>query len=175
MAHNEICMCRYATPAGGLILGSYGRRLCLCDWEVARHRKRIDYRLSTYLKATIRERRTAVIDQAIAALEEYFAGERRRFDDIALQFAGTVFQQRVWYGLMQTPYGKTLSYGELAAIIGAPTAIRAVANATGANALSIFVPCHRIIGCNGKLTGYAGGLDAKRTLLAVEGVNIDGR
>ena len=81
---------------------------------------------------------------------------------------GTAFQQRVWEGLLSIPYGKTVSYGEMARRIGMPTSVRAVANANGANAISIFIPCHRVIGSDGSLTGYGGGLPAKRFLLDLE-------
>ena len=88
--------------------------------------------------------------------------------DLPLLFAGTDFQKRVWDLLLTIPYGKTLSYGELARQLGLPNATRAVANANGANAISIFAPCHRIIGSDGTLTGYGGGLAAKRFLLELE-------
>jgi len=85
-----------------------------------------------------------------------------------LIFAGTDFQKRVWNKLLEIPYGHTMSYGEMARQLDFPQAVRAVANANGANAISIFVPCHRIIGSNRKLVGYAGGLDAKKKLLNLE-------
>ncbi|WP_302027335.1 methylated-DNA--[protein]-cysteine S-methyltransferase, partial [uncultured Duncaniella sp.] len=90
--------------------------------------------------------------------------------DIPLLFVGTEFQKRVWNELLTIPYATPLSYGELARRIGMPSAVRAVANANGANAISIFVPCHRIIGTDRSLTGYGGGLPAKRHLLDVEGI-----
>lgn len=97
-------------------------------------------------------------------LDEYFAGKRREFD-VPLKPAGTPFQQRVWSELVKIPYGNTLTYIELARRIGQPTASRAVGNANGRNPVSIIVPCHRVVGGNGKLTGYAGGLDKKEWLL----------
>jgi methylated-DNA-[protein]-cysteine S-methyltransferase len=100
-------------------------------------------------------------------LAEYFARERREFDlDVAA--AGTPFQQRVWDALRAIPYGETITYGELAARIGRPGAARAVGLANGSNPLSIVVPCHRVVGAGGGLTGYGGGLDVKRRLLAHE-------
>lgn len=105
---------------------------------------------------------------AIAQLGEYFAGERRRFD-LPLAPRGTEFQRRVWRSLTEIPYGKTISYGELARRIGKPSASRAVGLANGANPLPIVVPCHRVIGADGSLTGFGGGLPIKRKLLAVEG------
>jgi methylated-DNA-[protein]-cysteine S-methyltransferase len=104
---------------------------------------------------------------ARAQLTEYFAGERTAFD-LELRPAGGRFQRRVWDALLEIPYGETTSYGELARGLGAPTAARAVGAANGANPLAIVVPCHRVIGASGALTGYAGGLDCKRALLDLE-------
>ena len=108
-----------------------------------------------------------VLQRAVRELDEYFRGERREFD-IPLLLAGSDFQKRVWQQLPSIPYGQTVSYGELAAAIGAPKSVRAVANANGANAISIILPCHRIIGSDGRLTGYGGGLRAKQYLLDLE-------
>jgi methylated-DNA-[protein]-cysteine S-methyltransferase len=100
-------------------------------------------------------------------LEEYFSGERQEFT-VPLDFAGTDFQRRVWSALLGIPYGETRSYGQIAQQIGAPEAVRAVGAANGRNPISIIAPCHRVIGSNGKLTGFAGGLEAKARLLALE-------
>lgn len=100
-------------------------------------------------------------------LDEYFAGTRRAFD-LALNATGTAFQQRVWRALLDIPYGETSSYGKTAAAIGEPRAARAVGLANGQNPISIIVPCHRVVGADGSLTGYGGGLDAKRWLLTHE-------
>ncbi len=97
-------------------------------------------------------------------LAEYFAGERVEFD-LPLKLAGTPFQQRVWQELTQIPCGATISYAQLAERVGKPTATRAVGHANGRNPISIIVPCHRVIGANGKLTGYGGGVDKKQWLL----------
>jgi methylated-DNA-[protein]-cysteine S-methyltransferase len=104
---------------------------------------------------------------AIRELNEYFAGRLQQFS-LALQPEGTDFQKRVWKELQQIPYGETISYGRLAERIGNPKASRAVGLANGANPISIVVPCHRVIGANGKLTGYGGGLSIKEKLLALE-------
>jgi methylated-DNA-[protein]-cysteine S-methyltransferase len=104
---------------------------------------------------------------AIEQLESYFAGELFEFS-LDLELIGTVFQRSVWAALRTIPYGQTRSYGEIAAQIGSPTAFRAVGLANGHNPIGIIVPCHRVIGTNGSLTGYGGGLDRKRTLLALE-------
>ena len=100
-------------------------------------------------------------------LAEYFAGERQEFD-VPLKLAGTPFQQRVWRELVRIPFGTTITYAELARRIGQPTASRAVGHANGRNPISILVPCHRVIGADGKLTGYAGGVEKKQWLLAWE-------
>jgi methylated-DNA-[protein]-cysteine S-methyltransferase len=101
-------------------------------------------------------------------LEEYFAGERREFD-LTLAPAGTPFELAVWEELRRIPFGETRSYGEIARTLGRPTAYRAVGRANGANPIPIVVPCHRVIGSDGSLTGFGGGLDAKSRLLELEG------
>ena len=108
---------------------------------------------------------------AEAQLRKYFAGTRRTFD-LPLAPRGTAFQQRVWAALRAIPYGETRTYGELAAAIGSPSASRAVGMANHHNPIPIVIPCHRVIGANGTLTGYAGGLEIKRKLLALEGIAI---
>jgi methylated-DNA-[protein]-cysteine S-methyltransferase len=109
---------------------------------------------------------------AIAQLGEYFAGERYRFE-LQLAPRGTEFQRQVWRALTEIPYGKTVSYGELARQIGKPSAPRAVGLANGANPLPIIVPCHRVIGADGSLTGFGGGLPIKRKLLALESASAE--
>jgi len=106
-------------------------------------------------------------DDAASQLTEYFAGERKEFD-LPLAPAGTPFQQKVWAELCRIHFGKTISYGELAQRIGQPTAARAVGSANGKNPLPVVVPCHRVIGSSGTLTGYAGGIEIKATLLNIE-------
>ncbi len=106
-------------------------------------------------------------------LDQYFAGQRREFT-VRLAPTGTDFQRAVWRGLETIPYGQTINYGELARRVDRPGAARAVGTANGANPISIIVPCHRVIGADGRLTGYGGGLPAKRLLLELEGVTVDG-
>jgi methylated-DNA-[protein]-cysteine S-methyltransferase len=108
-----------------------------------------------------------------AQLEEYFAGRRRRFD-LQLAPSGTAFQRTVWQQVAAIPYGETRSYGEIARALGRPNASRAVGAANGSNPLPIVVPCHRVIGADGSLTGFGGGLDAKVLLLELEGVRTPG-
>lgn len=106
--------------------------------------------------------------EPIRQLKAYFAGELREFS-LATAAAGTEFQKRVWKALGKVPYGKTVSYGDIAKAIGQPTAARAVGMANGRNPISIVVPCHRIIGSSGELVGYGGGIDRKTKLLELEG------
>ncbi len=155
------------SPAGELVLGSYGERLCLSDWNLESRRSLIDRQLRRSLGAEYEEGTSAVIEQAIEMLNRYFAGETRELH-APLLLAGTEFQRAVWAELLRIPYGLTVSYGEIARRVGNPKGVRAVAAAVGANRLSIFVPCHRVVGSDNKLTGYAGGLAAKRTLLGLE-------
>jgi methylated-DNA-[protein]-cysteine S-methyltransferase len=108
-----------------------------------------------------------VLREAERQLKEYFAGQRTSFD-LPLDFQGTEFQKRVWKALLKIPFGETRSYGQIARALGKPTAMRAVGAANGKNPISIIAPCHRVIGKDGKLTGFAGGLKAKADLLALE-------
>jgi methylated-DNA-[protein]-cysteine S-methyltransferase len=107
-------------------------------------------------------------------LDDYFKGQAVSFD-IPVAPSGTPFQTRVWKALRDIPYGHTISYGELARKIGQPTAVRAVGRANGANPIAIVIPCHRVIGGNGSLVGYAGGLERKKTLLLLEGALSGGQ
>ena len=166
---NIITIHQYNSPCGVLMLGSFGDKLCLCDWQVERHRNHVGNRLKRILNAEFEEGVSPIIDMAIKQLNEYFAGKRTIFD-VPLLFVGTDFQKKVWNHLLTVPFGKTISYGEMAKEIGMPKAVRTVANANGANSMSIFAPCHRIIGSDKSLTGYGGGLEAKEYLLKLEHV-----
>ena len=167
----KIMIQHYESPCGLLILGSYEDALCLCDWQVEKHREYVDNRLRRLLQADMILGTSDVLEMAVGQLNEYFAGERTLFD-IPLLFVGTEFQKTVWNDLLRIPYGQTISYGEMARRIGKPKAVRAVANANGANAISIFAPCHRVIGRGHTLTGYGGGLETKRKLLELEKVSL---
>lgn len=157
----------YHFPCGEMILGSFDGKLCLCDWLDGRRRVSTDMRLLRILKAEFVEGSSNVIETVQQQLNEYFLNQRRNFD-IPLLFVGTDFQKKVWNELRNIPYGKTVSYGELARRIGMPKAVRAVANANAVNAISIIAPCHRVIGTDGSLTGYGGGLNRKKFLLELE-------
>lgn len=159
---------RWLSPVGELVLGEYGGRICLCDWALDERRKRIDGRIGRLLRARFVFEDCGLTDRLITELEEYFAGDRREFG-LPLLLVGTDFQMLVWQALMGVNYGETVSYTELARLVGRPEAVRAVARAVGDNPLSILLPCHRVVGSDGSLTGYAGGLAAKQSLLALEG------
>jgi len=165
---NTIKITRYSSLVGEMIVGSCGDEICLCDWAAGRRRDANDRRIQRHLEATCEEGTSPAIVRAIAQLDEYFAGRREVFD-LKLRFTGSPFQCLVWSELLKIPYGTTISYVELARRIGNPKAVRAVAAANAANPISIIVPCHRVISSNYRLTGYAGGLDAKKFLLTLEG------
>lgn len=131
-------------------------------------RTSIDQRLCSIADADMEKGHDPLIEQTIQQLEAYFANQRKTFE-LPLRLLGTPFQISVWGKLLQIPFGKTESYLGLSKNLGDPKAIRAVASANGANAISIIVPCHRVIGSDGSLTGYAGGLPAKKKLLELEG------
>ena len=164
---NIIKVMHYRFPCGEMMLGSFDGRLCLCEWADGRRRASVDQRLQRILNAEYVEGSSDVIERARQQLDEYFLNKRREFD-IPLLFVGTDFQKKVWNELLKIPYGKAISYGDLAQRIGMPNAVRAVANANAVNAISIIAPCHRVIGSNGSMTGYGGGLDRKRFLLDLE-------
>ena len=164
---NIIKVQRYESPCGLLLLGSFGDKLCLCDWQVEKHRDHVDRRLKRMLCSEFEVGTSEVIEKAARQLDEFFAGKRKEFD-VPLLFVGTDFQKTVWNELLEIPFGKTVSYGEMAQRIGMSKAVRAVANANGANSISIFAPCHRVIGSDRSLTGYGGGLPAKKFLLELE-------
>ncbi len=163
----KIFVQHYVSPCGELLLGSLGEQLCLCNWLVEKHPGRVDRRLRERLEAEFADGATDTTREAARQLDAYFAGELTAFS-LPLLCAGSDFQMRVWDLLRDIPYGATLSYGEMARRLGCPTAVRAVANANGANAISLFLPCHRVVGADGSLTGFGGGLAAKRYLLELE-------
>lgn len=164
---NQINIKYYKTKYGELIIGSFNDKLCILDWRYRKMRNSIDTRILKALNATFIEKDTLIIEETINQLDEYFNLERKEFD-IPLLTLGTPFQQSVWEALIKVPYGTTSTYLQLSKDINNVKAVRAVANANGANAISIIVPCHRIIGTNGELTGYAGGLGVKKKLLDLE-------
>ncbi len=166
---DKISIQYFKSPVGELILGTYNEQLCIADWRYRKMRAEIDSRIQNGLKSEYVEENSPIIQVAINQLTEYFAGERKEFD-IPLKLVGTDFQKSVWEELLKIPFGKTETYLGLSRKLGNEKAIRAVASANGANVISIIIPCHRIIGSDGKLVGYAGGLQAKKKLLELEDV-----
>lgn len=148
------------SPVGALTLVASDRGLAAILWPK-------DDPKRVKLPVLTRNNAHPVLVQAEKQLGEYFAGKRTRFT-VPLDFAGTDFQQRVWRALLEIPFGETRSYGDIARKLDKPSAVRAVGAANGRNPISIIAPCHRVVGANGALTGFAGGLAAKKALLALE-------
>ncbi|CCZ13513.1 methylated-DNA--protein-cysteine methyltransferase [Prevotella sp. CAG:1092] len=157
----------FNSSCGLFVLASFGDKLCLCDWSNNPCAERNKRRIERYLNASFKIETTSILEETKRQLDEYFAGNRKAFT-IPLHFVGTDFQQQVWNELLNIPYGATTSYKEIAQNISKPKAVRAVAGAIGANGISILIPCHRVIGSDKSLTGYAGGLKAKKMLLQIE-------
>jgi methylated-DNA-[protein]-cysteine S-methyltransferase len=152
------------SPIGRLMLTSNGGALTGLFMEPSRKK------VPQPAEGWVEDLSVAPLAATVVQLNEYFNGGRREFD-LPLYFEGTTFQRRVWQELTEIPYGETWSYGQLARRIGKPSASRAVGLANGRNPISILVPCHRVIGADGSLTGYGGGLERKRWLLAHEGLH----
>jgi methylated-DNA-[protein]-cysteine S-methyltransferase len=153
------------SPVGGLLLARDEAGLRMIHFVGPAEAG--DYQFGSVRLQADWDRRDNAFDDVVFQLEEYFEGKRRGFD-LPLAPEGTAFQQRVWRALLDIPYGDTISYGELALRIGNKAASRAVGLANGSNPLPIVIPCHRVIGSNGKLTGYGGGLPIKQQLLTLE-------
>ena len=161
---------RLETPIGtALLVTDADGVLRALDWEDFEPRMKKLLRLQ-YGAVALKDARTA--GPVRAALTGYFAGELDRLDTIRWRVAGTPFQRKVWTALPAIRHGATMSYGALAAQLDMPNAVRAVGHANGANPIGVVVPCHRLIGADGSLTGYGGGIERKRWLLAHEGVTL---
>ncbi len=157
----------YASPCGEIVLASVEDKLCLCDWSEHPCAEKNMRRLVRLLNAEFVEETSAVLEMAKIQLDEYFAGSRKTFD-LPLALVGTDFQKRVWNALLEIPYGETRSYKEIALKVDNLKGVRAVAQAIGANGICIIIPCHRVVGSDHSLTGFAGGLEVKRFLLGKE-------
>ena len=149
------------SPFGVLTLVASGKSLAAILWENDKPNR-------VRLGALKEDRNHPVLRETERQLNEYFAGKRTAFS-LKLDFAGTAFQKKVWKALLAIPFGETRSYTQIAKRVGRPDAVRAVGAAIGRNPLCLIAPCHRVIGASGKLTGFAGGLEAKARLLALEG------
>jgi len=164
---NQINIQYFKTNYGEFILGSYDGKLCMVDFRYRKMRKTVDDRIKKGLSAKFVEQDDEILQKTRVQLDEYFNMQRKKFD-VPILMVGTDFQKSVWEVLLKVPYGTTSTYLQLAKDIGNEKAVRAVANANGANAIGIIIPCHRIIGTDGALTGYAGGLPLKKRLLELE-------
>ena len=174
VATKPICISEKTLPCGAtLILGSWNDKLVVADWVDGWHHATIMNRLQKYTKATVVKGTSKVNEAASDWLDGYFEGSKEA-PDFDLLFLGTDFQKRIWRLLLEIPYGETITYGELGQKAGSPKASRAVGVAVGENPFSIIVPCHRVVGKNKSLTGYGGGFDVKKYLLAHElGTDIE--
>lgn len=166
--HHVVTVARIPTPLGPMVAGAVDGALCLLEFadrpmlETQLQRTRRDFRARTVAGID------PLFDAVHAELDEYFAGRRREFTVSIAEF-GSTFQRSVWAALRAIPYGETRTYGEQATAVGRPEAVRAVGRANGDNRITIIIPCHRVIGADGRLTGYGGGLERKRRLLEIEG------
>lgn len=171
MNKNIISIQYHKTKIGELLLGSYDDKLCLLDYRYRKMRATIDKRLQTALNAVYAEQESDITKLAKQQIDEYLDGKRKEFD-IPILTVGTEFQKKVWEALMNTKYGATSSYLDIAKQIKNETAVRAVATANGANCINLIIPCHRIIGSDGQLTGYGGSLPVKQKLLNLENAQV---
>lgn len=160
LANAPLVRCTFDSPLGPMTLAASSKGLAGIWFDGQKH-------MPDTSAWTVQDDHPLLL-QTSAALQEYFAGQRASFDLPLDLSRGTAFQQQVWRGLLDIPAGKTLAYGALGARIGRPAAVRAVGAAVGRNPISIVVPCHRVVGADGSLTGYAGGLERKTTLLQLE-------
>jgi AraC family transcriptional regulator of adaptative response/methylated-DNA-[protein]-cysteine methyltransferase len=158
---------RFSSPLGPMFACATANGVCLLEFTDRRMLETEFKDLCKRLNAVILPGENPHLEQLQSELKEYFAGQRHHFE-LALDTPGTEFQQQVWHGLQAIPYGQTRSYKQQAAAINNPKAVRAVAQANGCNRVAIIIPCHRVIGADGSLTGYGGGLERKQWLLELE-------
>ena len=157
----------HKTKIGELVLGSYDSKLCLLDFRNRKMRFAVDNRLKKTLNAKFVVQDNKILKETRKQITEYLRAERKTFD-LPILSVGSDFQKQVWEALLKINYGETASYLDIAKYIGNEKAVRAVASANGANAIAVIIPCHRIIGSDGELVGYGGGLPIKKRLLNLE-------
>tara|TARA_B110000438_G_scaffold300749_1_gene353864 strand:- start:3373 stop:3966 length:594 start_codon:yes stop_codon:yes gene_type:complete len=157
----------HKTKIGELVLGSYDSKLCLLDFRYRKMRFAVDNRLKKTLNAKFVVQDNKILKETRKQITEYLRAERKTFD-LPILSVGSDFQKQVWEALLKINYGETASYLDIAKYIGNEKAVRAVASANGANAIAVIIPCHRIIGSDGELVGYGGGLPIKKRLLNLE-------
>lgn len=163
----QLTTVNFSTPIGDMFACASNEGVCLVEFIERKLLEKEMADLAKRLNASIVEGDHPHLEKLQQQMKEYFAGERKQFD-FPLHMPGTPFQQQVWQALLTIPYGTTRSYTEQALYINNPVAVRAVARANGMNRIAVIVPCHRVIGSNGALTGYAGGLERKKWLLDFE-------
>jgi len=164
---NIITMTEFSSPLGPMIAGATTQGVCLLEFNNRIRLEEEFTELKRLLDAEMVPGRNAHLDQLETELKEYFDGTRKEFS-VPLHIPGNEFAQSVWNTLQEIPYGKTCTYKEQSEKMNNPKAIRAIASTNGRNRLAIIVPCHRVIGSNGSLTGYAGGIDKKKWLIQFE-------
>lgn len=165
---DSVALATTDSPIGPLTVAARGAKVCLVHFGPA------DKYVQSALVRWYPDARVEPGDNpggTVSVLARYFDGDLTALDDVEVELHGTPFQQRVWLALRTVAAGTTTSYAQLASLVGAPSAVRAVGAANGANPVAVVLPCHRVIGSNGSLTGYGGGLDRKRWLLDHEGVD----
>ena len=158
------------TDLGMMVAGASDKGICLLEFADSKHHELELRQLAAWFHTSPVQGESPYFETLRVQLSEYFKGERKNFD-IPLDLVGTEFQKQVWISLLKIPYGFTASYSKQAEMVGRPSAVRAVANANGKNKISIILPCHRVIGADGSLTGYGGGIWRKEKLLAFEKIN----
>jgi methylated-DNA-[protein]-cysteine S-methyltransferase len=161
----------FNTPVGRMLAAVSPAGLCRLCFPGEEREGFFKWAALKYPGADIEEGCSEVLNTVEKQLLEYFSGKRKHFS-VTLDLKGTVFQRRVWHALMQIPFGSTVSYKDVAHAIGSTAAVRAVGQANNKNPVPIIVPCHRVVGANGKLVGYGGGLHIKTNLLELEGIKV---
>lgn len=155
------------TPLGPMLAAASDKGLCLLEFTDKNNKQEILDQVSKKWNSSLMKKKNEYIQQAKKELDLYFKRKLKKFS-VPLDLKGTEFQTKVWNSLNKIPYGKTWSYQEQSLKLKSPSAIRAIASANGKNKIAIIIPCHRVIGKNGSLTGYAGGIDRKQSLLDLE-------
>ena len=168
----KICyLTHIETDLGTMVAAATDKGICMFEFTDYKHLDLELKQITASFKTLLVQGENPHFDMLKEQLDEYFEGKRKSFD-IPLDLVGTEFQKQVWISLLKIPYGCTITYAKQAELVGKPTAVRAVANANGKNKISIILPCHRVIGTNGSLTGYGGGIERKKKLLDFEKKNI---
>ncbi len=167
---SSINISHHKSKIGEFIIGTYKGKLCIMDFAYRKMRLGLNEKIKNILGADFKKCNDKVMQKTKSQVDEYLQGKRKVFD-LPLLLVGSEFQKQVWKELLRVPYGQRVSYLDLAKSIGKPEAVRAVANANGANSLALIVPCHRIIASDGSIGGYGGGVSVKKRLLKLEDEN----